>query len=413
MDRCGWVCLVWCGVSGYVVGWFLRRFRGVCVASSASVGGGLDAPQHPSTRTDEAGLVRVVHPSVDEFGDGFAVFASASRVVGLTGPLASFLGDVSGFGVRPVLMTRTDAVLSVHVALTMRRLGGFWAVQAADGVTFDALTGRRIGEVGDLWNPAAPEAACAPRFVVPVERGLSSVRVLGFDVCVEHRARPSTRVGPLVQMVVEALGGGRLDWWGSREPLTRAWGEVAVTELVQSQMPRSQTVLAGNASGGFAQVRVSRTASGLLEHATGGVVAPPGASTAVLLEVASGALEQVAARFRVVTALVSLAEYDSVPGLAPGLASVVGGAGVGVRQVVRGVWGYAPEVPLVVVLGARAVHDMGVDVTELSGRFDVWPVGPGRRRGLLVRLSGEGGLWGQFAAFARQVLPRAATGRTA
>lgn len=250
----------------------------------------------------------------------------------------------------------------------------------------------------DLWTRA--KDASRPRIKVPITASGSSVRVLGFDIYVEHQAKESTRIGPLAWEVAEALGGGRLDRWGPREPLTDPWNAAAITELVQSQMPESQTVLAGSDDGGFTQVRVSRTRFGLLEHVTGGVVAPAGASTADLLEVASGALERVAESFRMAVGVVSVPEYDRAT-------SGVGGArdDARVKTLVRRVRGYPPEVPLAVVLGARLVHELGLDMPGLRERFDVRPVGPGRLKAQLVRLSGESAPWAQFAEFARRAVP--------
>lgn len=376
---------------------------------SASVGGDPGAPRSPFACPGAAGHARVAHPAVDEFGDGYAVYTTASRTVGLSEALASFLTDTAGFGLKPVVMTRTDAALSAHVVSVLGRLGGYWAAQDSDAATFDALSGRRIQVIEDLWNQTDPFSGFQPAVPVTVVPG-SHVRVLGFDLYVEHQARETTRISPLAQNAVEALGGGRLTWWGLREPSTDPWNETAITELVQSQMPKSQTILAGSDGGGFAQVRVSRTKTGLLEHASGGVPAPADASTANLLDVASAALERVAQDFRVAVGVVSLAEYDAAPTLAtvPGTVAVVGGArddaSVSVQQLVRGVQGYAPEVPLAVIFGTRMVREAGLDAIDLSGRFDVRPVGPGRLKAQLVRLSGEGAPWVEFADFARHAL---------
>jgi len=233
-----------------------------------------------------------LHPVVDEFGDGYVVYATSSRTVRLTQPLDLFLSEARDFGLRPVLATRADAVVSVFVSHAMRQARGVWAVQQRDGSTFDALSGYRIDRIEDLFGPADTSRDRLAGFPRPG----SPVRMLTWDVTAYRRVAASTRIGTLAEAMADGLGGIQLDRY---EPLLGPWDVEDVTEEARSRMPESDVLLAGNGFGAFAQIQVRRTRVGLLEQVVGGVPVDDDTDVADLLDVAARALETVAGTFLV------------------------------------------------------------------------------------------------------------------
>jgi hypothetical protein len=315
--------------------------------------------------------VRHVHPVIDELGDGFAVFATSTVTVRFTEPFALFVTESVDFGLRPVLMTRMDARVTPFVAAAMRRAGGFWAVQARDRATYDALTGRRLENLPDLWGapvvePHGPWSAVGPVAARPV---------VAFEVRAQHRATDTTTVGRLAQDTVAALGGSPLDRWDTREPLLEPWDLSRITDLARAGMAHSQIVRARGEGGAFCEITVDRTRTGLLERVVGGVVAPPGASRADLVSLGGGALERLAQQHTLTQGSTSLVEYDDG-----------GPAG----EVVQHARSRSLETPLAQLYGPRAVTTLGSGLDELRRRFDARSLGPARAPSVLVRISPSG-----------------------
>lgn len=311
--------------------------------------------------------VRYVHPVIDELGEGFAVFATSAVTVRFTDPFALFVTESVDLGLRPVLMTRMDARVTPFVAAAMARAGGSWAVQARDRATYDALTGRRLEHLGDLWaapltEPHGPWSAAGPLVARPV---------LAFDVRAQQRATDATTIGRLAQDVVGALGGAALDRWDTREPLLKTWDLTRITDLARAGMAHSQIIRARGAGGVFCETTVDRTRTGLLERVVGGVVAPAGASRAELVDLGAGGLERLAQQHSLARASISLVEYDD------------GGPG---GEVVQHARSRSLEDPLAQLYGPRAVAELGAGLDELRGRFDVRSLGPGRSPSALVRV---------------------------
>lgn len=332
---------------------------------------------------DDAGSeqpIGYLHPVVDDFGDGYVVYATRSRTVRMTRPLALFLSDARDFGLRPVLATRADAVVSVFVSHAMRQARGVWAVQQRDRSTFDGLSGYRIDRIEDLFGPVDTSRDRLPGFPRP---GIP-VRMLTWDVTAYRRVAASTRIGTLAEAMTDGLGGTPLDRWDPHEPLLSPWDVEDVTEEARSQMPESEVLLAGNGFGAFAQIQVRRTRVGLLEQVIGGVPVDDDTDVTDLLDVAAEALETVAGTFLVTVGLVSLSVYD-------------GGEDVAVQ----GAHTRVPEAPLAMVIGSRTRRDLDLDVPRLSREFDLRVVGDpaGGPGSVLVRLSGPDGLWDQLARF--------------
>ena len=311
--------------------------------------------------------VRYVHPVIDELGEGFAVFATSTVSVRYTVPFALFITEALDLARRPVLLTRVDARVSPFVAAAMARAGGFWAVQARDRATYDALTGRRIAHLPDLWTAPAPE----PHGPWSAAGHVEPRQVLAFEVRAHHRASDSTTIGPLAQDAVTSLGGSPLDRWDTREPLLEPWNTARITDLVRAGMAHSQIVRARSADGTFCELTVDRTRTGLLERVLGGVVAPVGVPHGDLVDVAGRTLADLARKHAIVAASVSLVEYN---------------AGDRPEDLVQHARARQPERPLAQLYGPRAIVDLGEGLEELRERFDVTSVGPARAPSVLVRV---------------------------
>lgn len=324
----------------------------------------------------------VVHPVADEWTDEYAVYASSVHSVLLTQPLASFLDFAVTEQLRPVLVSAAEAAVSPFVSLAMRRAGGFWAVKDADGRVFDGLSGYRIFQFSDLWSSVDTSRERLSTFTRVSSRPHG---VLMFEAYAHQRAAAETVVGQLGAAMLSGLGGALPDRWGANEPLTDPWSAARVTELARRSMPVAPTVHARALDGSFVDIGVGRTPRGILERAQGGV--PVGATegrTAELIDRGASALTTLAQQFVPTVAFVSLAELD--------------------EGMTQGPSGKRPEVPLAVLIGARAVHDLDVDAAALSGRHDVTALGRKRNPSLLVRFSGpDEGLWAQLVALGRDL----------
>ena len=322
--------------------------------------------------------MQLLHPVADEWTEEYTVYVASSRSVLLTSPLAAFIDHASTEGLRPVLMTSPDAELSSFVSLAMRRAGGFWAVQDAEGYTYDALSGYQIFGFDDLWAQVDTSRDRLESFSAwsPRPHG-----VLMFDAYVHQRAATETVLGRLGAEAVTALGGAAVDVWGMEEPLTDPWNVSQVTELARRSMPVSPTMRARAADGSFVDIAAGRTPRGILEHAQGGV--PVGSflgHTPKLIDRAASMLTMLTQRFVPTVAFVSIAEFDD--------------------GTVQRASAKRPEAPLAALLGARAVRDLDVDFDALARSHDVLQLGRRRNPSLLVRFSlPNRGLWEQLLAF--------------
>jgi len=322
--------------------------------------------------------MRIVHPLADEWTDEYAVYVAGTSSVLLTDPLQSFLDWSVSEGLRPVLVTGPDVRLSPFTSLAMNRAGGFWAVKASDGV-YDGLTGLPITAFADLWTPRAVEGERSARFLTPSDdpRG-----VLSYDIFGHQRAVADTQVGRLAETVHLGLGREPLTVWGLAEPLLEPFGIEPVTESARRGMPESPTMHARAVDGSFCDIQVGRTRRGILEHVVGGVpIGPYPDRLAPLIEAATRTLMAVESRHQPTIGFVSVAEVES---------------GVTQRFGVR-----RPEVPLAVLIGPRAVHDLAPQVSELKQQHDVLELGRKRLPSLLVRFSRTDlGSWAQLVGFA-------------
>lgn len=325
--------------------------------------------------------MHVVHPLADEWTDEYAVYVADTTAVLLTDPLDSFLQWSVSEGLRPILVSGPDARVSPPASLALNRAGGFWVVRTPHGA-FDALTGYRLSGFPELWESRVPSGERLPSFAAPQPEPQG---VLGYDIFGHQRAVAQTRVGELAGTVQRALGGAGFDLWGLTEPLLEPFAVDRVTETARRGMPDSDVLHARAGDGSYAAITASRTRRGILEHVTGGTpIGDYPNQLAPLVEAATRALMAVQAAHQPTIGFVSLAE------VAPGVAQTVG-----IRR---------PEVPLAVLLGPRAVHDLAAEIDGLRQRHDVLVLGRPRLPSLLVRFSRtDQGSWSQLIAFAHDL----------
>lgn len=321
--------------------------------------------------------MQYVHPVADEWTDQYALYAPSSKHVLRSAPVAAFLDYCQEEGLRPILLTGEDASVSPLLSLAMHQAGGLWAMRAADGAVYDAVSGYRISSFEDLWLDGTTDRPRHPAF--DRESPSSTVGVLTFDVYVHHSAVDQTRIGPVVEHMLAGLGGAAPTAWGHVEPLARRWSCDDLTMAVRAEMPQSSAIGVAATAGGYSELSVGRTRRGLLERVRGGV--PAGRFQPDDAEVRARAwstLESLSERFRPTIAFASYAESE------------VGGARPAAKHA---------EQPLGVYLGPRAVRDLALDFDKLQAQHDLIRLGRDRVPGALLRLSGKDPLWHQLSAF--------------
>lgn len=323
-----------------------------------------------------------VHPLADEWTSEYALTVIEHRRVAYSRPLRHFFDDCRASERRPVLLTGPDVVLSPQLYTAMVATGASWVFRE-DAGWFDALSGRRVEHVTDLWRRDGAGLRHEP--LMWAEPPVPAVL---FDVYAGDRAAKETIVGPLAEHAVAGLGGGPLARFGADEPLVTAWDSAKVTRQAKEQMPASDPMLASSDAGAWASVTVARTRDGLLERVRGGVPLPglAGAEPSSLREwvmpSVTAMLTDMVERFRPRVALVSAGMLRR------------DGSWFGYRVGAQPV-----DAPLAVLIGPRAVRELGLDLSELSRRHDVTSIGPGRVPAVLVRMSGRDALWAQLHAF--------------
>ncbi|MDQ0647501.1 hypothetical protein QFZ53_001697 [Microbacterium natoriense] len=328
-------------------------------------------------------MATAVHPLADEWTDEYALFKVEHDRVAYSRPLWHFLADCRASEIRPVLVTGPGAVLSPHLYSAMTQSGAHWAFTDG-GLVYDARSGTRIRAISDLWAPRDTSERHPG-----VDAASTPVPAVLFDVYAADRASDDTRVGPLVDFLVGGLTGGAPARWGRDEPLTSGWDHVAVTRDAQRKMPASDVMLASSDTGAWASLAVARTRDGILQRVHGGVPLPMLSTTpqALLrdrvLPFVTSTLTGLATQFTPRVALISA-----------GMVHQTGG------RFGYPVGGYPVDAPLAVLIGARTVRDLRLDIPALTASHDVTVLGPGRVPSVLVRMTGREGLWTQLRAFA-------------
>lgn len=335
----------------------------------------------------------VGHPVADELTEEYFLFETQSSWVTLTSPLRAVIQDARSARVRPVLLTRAEAMISSFVAEALRDAGGFWACHTPHGV-YDALSGYRISSFRELWTEHSTERERLPGFSEP-EMGVQGG--LLFEAHVRLRADERTRVGQVAERMIAGLGApfgaGGLERWDWQEPLVSQWSLQRVTLAMQGQMPRSDRLLAAGPGGVTASIAAARANRGLLEHTRG--IIPLGPASDIT---GASPYEQLLTHPAISETLSDLSERP-VPAIimvSRGQFEQAGPAGApGMRARRR-----ALDEPLAVLIGAAGVHALGLDFARLAERHDITRLGPGRVPSALIRFRGHDPLWHQFMAFA-------------
>ena len=346
-----------------------------------------------------------LHPVADSWAPGWLLHESSLQQVALTGTISTLIRDALESSLRPVLVTREDALLSWHVSEALREARGAWAVRRADGSLFNALSGYRVATVDDLFGdvdtsqerlPAFRGEGEArrsdPAFAEPVATEPAGARyALMVDVYARERAAEETVIGGLVEHVFAELGADVPRRWGQQEPVLMAWDPALMSLEMRMAMPLTQSYLIHGERGSMASTRVARTRKGLLEHSRALVALEagevddtvPGRVTTSVRERIAACLTGLVNGFRPNVAMVSLVEVDpSATGF---------GQGARARPL---------DQPLALLIGPRAVRDLRLDFAGLATRFDLTQVGMSRAPSAVLQLTGPDPLWNQLAAFA-------------
>ncbi len=328
-------------------------------------------------------MVVAVHPLADEWTDEYALYTLDHRRASYSRPLWHFLADCRANHVRPVILTGADVTITPHLYTAMVDSGAMWAFRDDSGV-FDARSGLRIRAISELWNGSSTNERHAA-----INDSDPLIPTLFFDIYAGDRAVAETRIGPLADHAVGGLYGGSLARAGRQEPLTGIWDHGEVTRVARAQMPSADPILASSDADSWASITVARTRSGLIERVHGGVPIRALASTPVpllrdhVMPVVTTMLTQLVEQFRPRVALVSAGMLRE------------GADGLGFR-----VGGQPVDAPLAMLIGARAVRDLDLDIDALSRNHDITVLGPGRVPSVLVRMTGKSDLWAQLRAFA-------------
>lgn len=333
----------------------------------------------------------VAHPVVDEWPEDLFVYEARHASIVLSSPIRAFLEDARDSQRRAVLVTPATSTISRAVAEMLREADGRWVVRTLDHRLFDALTGYEIDAFDQLWEEPSEYAARLDTFAGPPVGGDAFLLV---DVYARERASEATRFGALAEHLAGVLGSSGLDSWGLQEPTTRRWDREALTASLRARMPVTAPHYAGGADGTSLSMQVARTRSGLLEHTRGlirvgeydQVLARGGAPYLARHPRVAGALRGLAESFRPTVAMLSLSH------------GVTAGRLPGQRPESR--W---PDQPVAVLIGARAVRDLAVDLEQLSRTHDLAYVGSRRAPSILLRLTGPEPSWHQFVAFAHDL----------
>ncbi|MGO2046649.1 MAG: DUF6177 family protein [Brachybacterium tyrofermentans] len=328
-----------------------------------------------------------IHPVADSWPDGLLVYEARHESTVLSAPLRAFIDDARESDRRPVLVTPATSMISWAVAERLREADGMWTVRTLDGRLFNALSGYEAASLAELWIEPTEYAMRLDTFHGAPSGGGA---YLSLDVYARERASASTRFGGLAESLVQALGAEGLESWGLQEPTTRRWDPSELTASLRSQMPVTSPHYLSGPDGTVLSTEVARTSSGLLEHTRGMVpigefdrqLEAGGASHLARHPRLEKALVELAQSFRPTVAMVSLAQ------------AVRTGRGTGQRAAAR--W---PDQPVAVLIGARGVRDLDLDLDALSQRHDVTHVGSRRAPCVLLRFSGPDPVWHQFAAF--------------
>ncbi|WP_086516175.1 DUF6177 family protein [Clavibacter michiganensis] len=176
----------------------------------------------------------MLHPLIDEQGDGYVVCRTAARVLHLSGLRAGLLADTGAAGSRVLVITPEDTRLTFASLEALRSFGGRWAVPSGGGLRLAGTTavvahpreafGSRIREGGP--TPPAP----------------GSVPWTQITVTARHVLTGEFEVGSIAELIA-AEAQARVDAWGVVEPAVSAFSPAGVTAWSRSRLPRTVRLL--------------------------------------------------------------------------------------------------------------------------------------------------------------------------
>ncbi|MGY4859362.1 DUF6177 family protein [Cryobacterium sp. AP23] len=328
----------------------------------------------------------VEHPLVDSVGDGYVVSYSAASVVHASEGRTSLIAEGARAGLRVVFLTPSSSRLTFGMMQLLGATRSKWVARDASGALTDGLTGRRLAEVQDVLNPGSARDADTPTDAAdantPAVAATDAAERswLHLTVSVHLQAREETRVGGALAFLTDRVANAAPAGWGVHEPAGLAWDRENLDRYVRARMPRETRVyVAGH--GGLAMsalMRVTRSARGLVEE-TKLLVALDADDTAAQRSIAA-----------VPGVFADLAATESV---LLGSAFVLRGAADLAVSAQLG----APPLPVAMVLGPRAVRDLGLDPAEAEERFGAIRAGRPRIPSIVLPFTREGsGSWQQY-----------------
>ncbi|MBB5642541.1 DUF6177 family protein [Cryobacterium roopkundense] len=326
--------------------------------------------------TDNASLE---HPLVDFAGDGYVATISDAPLVAATEGLASLAIDAAGVGKRVLLVTGPESRVTFGMLQLLAAVRGGWVVRRSDGALRDGLAGHAIANFDEAFTTSTADAAAD--FLAPVPHAQAWLQI---TASVNHPAREETTLGATVELLAAQLAQAAPVAWGVNEPAGLHWTRENVTRFVRGRMPReSKIYVAGRGERAMtATMRVSRSARGVTEE-TKMLVALGGdeAVARTLIDAAPAVLGRLANAQSVLVASAFLLRGRADLSIDPVLA--------------------APPVPVAVVLGPRAVQDLGIDLADVAARFGAFRAGRARIPSLVLPFTREGqGSWQQFVDLA-------------
>jgi len=320
--------------------------------------------------TREVSVVGIGHPLADRVGggegDAWVVTESRARVIFLSSSRVNLLATAIRDGRRVLLVTDENSLLTPVFATTWREAGGGWAVREVGGGVRDGFDGRRLSSVEDAGRLPPPGSVdeVAVNYLRPI--AADAMQLTAF-CSTRHPARETTVLGTPVEWMADAAFGAPPRLWGTHEPLALPWNPTLLTQTIRARMP-DETAVYATSPGLTASISAQRTTHGVEEMTRAHLS---------LVKPSEADFDQVRAR---ISAVLQRLAQTSMPLVGLVLARP-GRADLMVPPFL-----VAPQIPLMLLVGAPAVRSFGLDVTELRERFGAQVVGRPRIPALLFDL---------------------------